>query len=62
MFTWRYRPGIFGPRHLPGGDIKMTVMNIGEPGPDLFKVGWCRLTVSKPVLKAPMVAALETMI
>jgi len=31
-FTWRYRQGIFGPRHLPGGDIKMTVMNIGEPG------------------------------
>jgi len=23
-------------------------------------VGWCRLTLSKPVLKAPMVSALET--
>ena len=35
--------GIFGPRHLPGGDIKMTVMKIGEPGPDLFKdYSWLR--------------------
>ena len=24
------------------------------------EVGWCRLTVSKPVLKAPMVSALQT--
>ena len=28
----------------------------------LFKVGGCRLTVSTPVLKAPMVSALETLI
>jgi len=26
------------------------------------KVGWCRLTASKPVLKAPMVSALEATI
>ena len=32
--------------------------------PDLppYKVGWCRLTASKPVLKAPVVSALETRI
>ena len=29
---------------------------------DTSKVGRCRLTVSKPVLKAPMVSALETRI
>ena len=28
----------------------------------LILVGQCRLTVSKPVLKAPMVSALETII
>jgi len=28
----------------------------------MYKVGWCRLTVSNPVLKAPMVAVLETII
>jgi len=27
-----------------------------------YMVGWCRLTVSKPVLKAPMVSALESII
>jgi hypothetical protein len=49
VFTLRPGPdegnpqGIFGPRHLPGGDIKMTVMKIGEPGPDLFKdYSWLR--------------------
>jgi len=26
----------------------------------LRQVGWCRLTVSNPALKAPMVSALET--
>jgi len=31
------------------------------PG-NLYKVGQCRLTVSKPVIKAPMVSALETII
>ena len=29
---------------------------------DAFKVGRCRLTLSKPVLKAPMVSALESII
>jgi len=29
---------------------------------DNYEVGRCRLTVSKPVLKAPMVSALETRI
>ena len=28
----------------------------------MLSVGWCRLTVSKPVLKAPMVSAVETKI
>ena len=32
---------------------------IGTP---LIVVGWCRLTVSKPESKAPMVSALETII
>ena len=35
--------GIFGPRYLPGGDIRMTVMKIGEPGPELWKdYSWLR--------------------
>jgi hypothetical protein len=32
----------------------------GGGGDDV--VGWCRLTVLKPVLKVPMVSALEAMI
>jgi len=35
--------------------VAILVVN---PGP--LKVGRCRLTVSKPVLKAPVVSALET--
>ena len=41
--------GIFGPRHLPGGDIKMTVMKIGEPGPNLFAdYSWLRTVRWEP--------------
>ena len=28
----------------------------------VITVGWCRLIVSKPVLNAPMLAALETIV
>jgi hypothetical protein len=37
-----------------------TTAKANETGADM--VGRCRLTVSKPVLQAPMVSALETLI
>ena len=53
-----------------GGDAAGEGEGEGMPGrvfvrrwrPALPTVGRCRLTVSKPVLKAPMVSALETVI
>ena len=36
--------------------------DVGTREPNGLVVGRCRLTVSKPVLKAPMVSALEAII
>jgi len=41
--------------------MEAVVVMEGPEMPDA-KVGWCRFTVSKPVFKAPMVSALETVI
>jgi len=38
------------------------LVNEGMPGAVALKVGRCSLTLSKPVLKAPLVSALETTI
>jgi len=42
---------------IPGGNLEMTDLRMCS---DYVKVGWCRLTISKPVLTAPMLSALET--
>ena len=52
-------------RNTAGGTDSSGAGNIFWPRAELTAaapVGWCRLTVSNPVLKAPMVSALETRI
>jgi hypothetical protein len=54
---------VYGPRDflfLHNFLINAARMRVFGPGDNL--VGWCRLSVSKPVLKAPMVSALEARI
>ena len=43
-----------------GGDLEHTHLVKGLDFALLNKVGWCRLTASKPVLKVPMISELET--
>jgi len=46
-----------------GEDITITgAVSLADTTGNTGMVGRCRLTVSKPVLKAPMVSALETII
>jgi hypothetical protein len=53
-------------QHVSGGwqfGMSDGAEEIGTPiVVGVTKVGWCRLTVPKPVLKAPVISAIETII
>jgi len=53
---WQYLAG------LTRWFFAMTMKSVGVAANEMVKVGRCRLTVSKPLLKAPLVPALEATI
>ena len=60
-WCWENKPLFYCPRPS-SGSLAFSSPAVGAQGAPADVVGQCTLTVSKPVLKAPMVLALETKI